>query len=162
MSQIKTQQTSRDLANLEIKKQSTMMTNETKKQNGSQESLRNPTTTKQMSKKVMLDLQRKKVLDATEKNYLANNLQLSKKFEKLATEQNTLNKGETYKLSPRIGAGSLGPNYQQKAQQFLPIIRKTNEFIKMREELKIKLNKNAPHFFGTADGARLITVENLE
>ena len=39
-----------------------------------------------MSKKVMLDLQRKKVLDATEKNYMANNLQLSKKFDKLANE----------------------------------------------------------------------------
>jgi len=45
----------------------------------------------------------------------ANSIQLSKKFESFGQEEEAQYDGSKFfKKSPRVGAGSLGPNYKQK------------------------------------------------
>lgn len=42
-----------------------------------------------------------------------------------------------------MGAGSLGPNYTQKVQQFLPVLKKAEEKIQLKEALKQKLDQRS-------------------
>ena len=51
---------------------------------------------------------------STEKNFQANVDSLNKTFHLYNTQINNSNAGQKFKRSPRVGAGSLGPNFKQK------------------------------------------------
>lgn len=51
-------------------------------------------------------------INATEMNKTANLSQMSFKFKQYTEEQAKSAMGKHYRVSPRVGAGSLGPNYK--------------------------------------------------
>ena len=67
----------------------------------------------------------------------------SSRFDSFKNQDENKEAGQRYKKSPRVGAGSLGPNYTQRVQTFLPFLKKAEESIFKKDQIKRKLDNKS-------------------